>query len=66
MRGADERFGLSRSCMCASGSSSKEIDAIANARHHVSGGMTIVFCYPREDTVEIVLRGFADDDFHTP
>jgi hypothetical protein len=44
----------------------QSIDAIANPRHHVGGSAGIVFGNPSKDAIEVILRRFADDDFHTP
>jgi hypothetical protein len=44
----------------------QSIDALTDAHHHIGGSARIIFGYPRENAVEVVLRRFADDDLHTP
>jgi len=44
----------------------QSINAVANARHHVGDGAGIVFGDPSKNAIEVTLRRFADDDFHTP
>jgi hypothetical protein len=44
----------------------KQVYPIANASHHSGGSARIIIGNPSKNTIEIVFRGSADDDFHTP
>jgi hypothetical protein len=44
----------------------KEINSIADLRHHVSRSRRVILGNPRKDTIQVVFRRLADNDLHMP